>query len=345
MTISPVNIRALADDLYAWLPQDRGWGLANCGLLVGGRTALWIDAPYDRALAGRWLAESQARLPEGVAVDRVVVTHANGDHLWGAVVLPDAEVVSTRHATDNAHFEPTPEQLHQLVQGLDAETPVGWYLKEHFGRYDWSATPSVEPTMLVDGELEFRVGPHPVHLIGLPPAHTTGDLIVHLPAQDTVFSGDVVFASSAEQPGDHAVHWAGPLSGVLAGCERVLATGAGTIVPGHGPVLDRAGVRAHMDYLGYVRERAHERHRAGVPSPQAAREIIAEGRFPELGLPERLAVTVATEYRHLDGSAERSALEAMGEVAQIADELRRPQIPTQIPAQRDGSSVVSDLTV
>jgi cyclase len=341
MTTTAVNISALADDLYAWLPKDRGWGLANCGLLVSDRTALWIDAPYDRALAGRWLAESQARLPDGVTVDRVVVTHANGDHLWGAVVLPDAEVISTRHAIDNAHFEPTPDQFQQLIQGLDTDTSVGWYLQENFGRYDWSATPLVEPTTLMEGELEFRVGAYPVHLISLASAHTTGDLIVHLPAQDTVFSGDIVFASSPEHPGDHAVHWAGPLDGVLAGCERVLATGAGTIVPGHGPVLDRAGVRAHMDYLSYVRDRAHERHGAGVPALQAAREIIAEGRFPELGLPERLVLTVGIEYRHLDGSPERSALEAIAELAQVASDLRRPQIPTQ----RDGSSVAPEPAV
>ncbi len=343
--ISSVNIRTLADDLYAWLPADRGWGLANCGLLVSDRTALWIDAPYDRALAGRWLAESEARLPAGVTVDRVVVTHANGDHLWGAVVLPDAEVVTTRHAVDNAHFEPTPEQLQQLVQGLDRDTPTGWYLKEHFGRYDWTATPAVEPSMLVEGELEFRVGAYPVRLTSLASAHTTGDLIVHLPAQDTVFSGDIIFASTPEQPGDHAVHWAGPLSGVLAGCERVLATGAATIVPGHGPVLDRAGVRAHMDYLRYVQERAQERHGAGVPALQAAREIIAEDRFPELALPERLVLTVATEYRHLTGGPERSALESMAEVAQVASELRH----TRIPPQRDGSptesSAAPDLNV
>lgn len=147
--------------------------------------------------------------------------------------------------------------------------------------------------------------------------------MVHLPTQGVVFSGDIIFSSTPQQPGDHPIHWAGPLSNVIAACEQVLETGAGTVVPGHGPVLDRAGVRDHIVYLEYVRERAHAFHGAGVPAVEAARRVIGEGRHPELGLPERLVVTIGSEYRQLDGSELPGVLEVMTDVAAVAQEVEQ----------------------
>lgn len=105
---------------------------------------------------------------------------------------------------------------------------------------------------------------------------------------------------------------------MIGACEQVLATGAEVIVPGHGPVLDRAGVREHIGYLSYVRERAHALHAAGVPATEAARRVIAEGRYPALGLPERLVVTIGSEYRDLDGTDLPGVLQVMSEVAAVA---------------------------
>lgn len=321
MMNSGAKLRTLHDDLYAWLPPQRGWGLANCGLLVGEHSALWIDTPYDRVRAGEFLDSSLDLLPAGVNIDRIVVTHGNGDHFWGSGVVPDAEVITTREALEQAHIEPDPKDMDALVRTCDPNTAFGAYLKEHFGVFDWSDTDRVQPTTTFRGELELTVGRHTVQVTGLPPAHTTGDLLVYLPHQQTVFSGDVIFASTPEQPGDHAVHWAGPISSVIAVCERVLATGAETIVPGHGPVLDRYGVEEHIGYLSYVQERAHDLHRKGVPALEAARRVISERRYPELALPERLVITIRTEYRHLTPTEQPSVLELLTDVATVAADL------------------------
>ncbi|MER5629057.1 MBL fold metallo-hydrolase [Streptomyces nitrosporeus] len=322
MSITGGDVVDLGAGLYAWLPPKRGWGLANCGLLVSPQGALWIDTPYDPLLAGQFLAESEKRLPHGVTIDRIVVTHANGDHFWGAGVLPGAEIIATREAREHIHYDPTPQQQHMLVTNSDPATPLGAYLGRHFGVFDWSSTEPVRPTTYFTGELELTLGEFTVQVSSLPPAHTSGDLIVHLPAQRTVFSGDVIFSSSADHPGDHPVHWAGPLDNVIAACERVLATGAEVIVPGHGPVLDRAGVREHIGYLSYVRERAHAFHTEGVPASEAARRVIREHRYPALGLPERLVVTIGSEYRHLDGRDDMpGVLQVMSEVAAVAHEV------------------------
>lgn len=110
----------------------------------------------------------------------MIVTHANGDHFWGAGVLPDAEIIATREAREHIHYEPTPKQQHALVQGGDPATVLGEYLKRHFGTFDWSQTEPVQPTTYFTGELELTLGEYPVQISALPAAHTTGDLIVHL---------------------------------------------------------------------------------------------------------------------------------------------------------------------
>lgn len=309
-------------------PAETGLGSGQLRPAGLARGALWIDTPYDVVLAGQFLAESSKRLPDGVSVDRVIVTHANGDHFWGAGVLPDAEIIVTREAEKHIHYEPTPQQQHALVNNSDPATALGSYLGRHFGPFDWSRTEPVRPTTYFSGELELTLGDYPVRITSLPAAHTTGDLMVHLPAQGVVFSGDIIFSSTPQQPGDHPIHWAGPLSNVIAACEQVLATGAETVVPGHGPVLDRAGVRDHIVYLEYVRERAHAFHAAGVPAPEAARRVIGEGRHPELGLPERLVVTIGSEYRSLDGSELPSVVQVMTEVAALAHEVEQARATT-----------------
>ncbi|MGI5348642.1 MBL fold metallo-hydrolase [Streptomyces sp. CA-250714] len=319
MTLAPSSLRTLGDGLHLWNPPRRGWGLANCGLLAGPEGGLWIDTPYDRPLAEAFLAASREVLGDG-GITRIAVTHANGDHLWGADVLPDAEVIATREARNHIDLEPSPQQLRQLIEAAGSGSAVGGYLAEHFGHFDWSRTQVVAPSTVFEGELELTVGGHPVLLTSLPSAHTTGDLIVHLPDHGTVFTGDIVFGSTPEQPGDHAVHWAGPLENIIGACEAVLATGADTIVPGHGPVLGREGLRAHIEYLGHLRDRAHTLHARGVPAVEAARTIAREGRWPELGLVERLVVTIGTEYRHLDGTDPGPLAEVLPEMVAFAAE-------------------------
>ncbi|MGW0928029.1 MBL fold metallo-hydrolase [Streptomyces sp. NPDC002644] len=315
--------------LHALLHPRRGWGLANCGLLVSGSTALWIDSPYDRGLAEAFLGASRELLPAGAEVERVVVTHANGDHLWGACVLPDAEVLATEAAREHLGGEPTPGQLRAMAASAHPATPWGSYVRHHFGGFDWSATEVPAVSRTFTGELELQVGEFPVLLGSLPPGHTVGDLFAHLPEQGVVFTGDAVFGSTAAQPGDHPSHWVGPLSNLITACERFLATGARTFVPGHGPVLDAAGLKEHIGYLEYVAERAHAFHGAGVPPAEAARRVIAEGNYPELGLPERLVITIGSEYRALDGDGRPEMLPVMRQVAQLAWDLRGdPSVPS-----------------
>jgi cyclase len=76
------------------------------------------------------------------------------------------------------------------------------------------------------------------------------------------------------------------------------------VVPGHGRITDKSGVRTVRDYLAFVDAEATARHAAGIDAFEAAREIAdvigAHAQFGALGEFGRIAVNVDAVYRALD---------------------------------------------
>ena len=120
-----------------------------------------------------------------------------------------------------------------------------------------------------------------------------------MPDARTVFTGDILFI------GGTPIVWAGPLANWIAACDLMLGMDVDVVVPGHGPLTDKAGVAAVRDYLAFVDAEATARHDAGIDAFDAAREIAAprrrrratSARWGEAG---RIAVNVETVYRTLD---------------------------------------------
>ena len=54
-------------------------------------------------------------------------------------------------------------------------------------------------------------------LVEVGPAHTKGDVFVHVPSSRVVFSGDILFA------GSHPIMWQGPVENWIRACDRLLA--------------------------------------------------------------------------------------------------------------------------
>ncbi|GAA0616592.1 MBL fold metallo-hydrolase [Streptomyces crystallinus] len=295
----PSELVPLNGQVHAWLPHFPGtWGMANCVVVTSGAEILLVDTPYTAPLTRALTTAAQRVAAPGARVSTVVNTHANGDHSYGNGLFPDAEIVSTDANLAHLCAEPTPGQLQAMLDGCRDEVAFERYLLAHFGRYDYTGLEVAAPTLTFSGRLDLLVGPTPVELYEVGPAHTAGDLIVHLPESGVVCAGDVLFI------GDVPVHWAGPLSGVVEACRRILELDPRVVVPGHGPLVGQAEVRAYMAYMEELSGRLHELHGAGVDVEEASRVLLREHRRPGLGLWERLAVLAAVEYRHLDGVEE-----------------------------------------
>jgi glyoxylase-like metal-dependent hydrolase (beta-lactamase superfamily II) len=137
-----------------------------------------------------------------------------------------------------------------------------------------------------------------VELIEVGPAHTAGDTIVYVADAKTMYTGDILFI------GGTPIVWAGPLSNWVDACDLMLGMDIDTVVPGHGPLTDKAGIAGVRDYLAYIDVEAMQRHAAGIDAWEAARDIAREvGARPDFsgwGDFGRIAVNVETVYRTRD---------------------------------------------
>ena len=282
------GLHELGDGCFAYLQPDGGWGWSNAGLLVGDGQSLLVDTLFDLRLTAEML-DAMAPHAAVAPISHLVNTHANGDHCYGNQLVTGAEIIASTASAEEMHDVPA-----SLLAALnEAEGEVGELFRSFFGEFDFTGIELTPPTRTFDGRLDLEVGGRPIELIEVGPAHTKGDVLVHSPDDRAVFTGDILFI------GGTPIVWAGPLSNWVKACDLILGMDVETVVPGHGPVTDKAGVAQVRDYLSFVEVEAAARFAAGMSDWDAACDI-ALGEFGEWGERGRIAVNVATVYRSLD---------------------------------------------
>ena len=273
---------------HAYLQPDGSWGWSNAGLVCGDGASLLVDTLFDLHLTAAML-EVMAPLTRAAPLNTVVNTHANGDHCYGNQLVAGTEIIAT---TATAHEMPeVPPAMLAALNRADGE--LGELFRSFFGDFDFDGIELTLPTRTFDGRLDVDVGGRRVELIEVGPAHTQGDALVVVPDAATVFTGDILFIRGTP------IVWAGPLSRWIAACDLILGLDVDVVVPGHGPVTDKAGVIEVRDYLNFVEREATERFHAGLDAWEAARDI-ALGQYRDWGEHGRLSVNVEAVYRSLD---------------------------------------------
>ena len=332
------HLREVADGAWAWLQPNGSWGLSNAGLVVDGEQSLLVDTLFDLPRTAAMLAAMKQVSPAAGSVDTLVNTHANGDHCWGNSLAGAGQIVASRRGAEEM-VELPPQKLAMLLKAgraLDSLGPLrpalgrflgaiglqkGAWLADAapfalrcFGDFDFGGLEVCPPTRTFEGRLELSVGDRKVVLHEVGPAHTRGDVVVHVPDADLIYTGDILFADA------HPVVWEGPVANWIEACDLILDLGVTTVVPGHGKLSDASAVRSVRDYLVHVDAEARLRHAAGMSAHEAALDIALDG-FSHWAERERLVVNVATIYRGLDGGPVPDALESFAAMARFGEAI------------------------
>ena len=281
------GLRDFGTGTFAWMQPDGGWGLSNAGLVTDSGEALLVDTLFDfrhtRAMLDGFKSATDA------TIRTVFNTHHNGDHCYGNALIEGAEIIATEGAATAMGHE-SPAMLAGMMKAAPNLGLTGEYLTHCFGAFDFAGVTAKLPDTTFRGCTSRQVGAKTIELIEVGPAHTGGDALAHVPADKTIFTGDILFIDG------HPILWAGPARNWIQACELIEELDVETIVPGHGPVTDKQGVARVRHYLDYIRDEAKKRFDAGLEAFEAARSIALDD-FAGWGDAERIAVNVATLYR------------------------------------------------
>ena len=182
-------------------------------------------------------------------------------------------------------------------------------------RFDFEGIELTPPTTLIDGDTRLDLGDTSVDLLYVGPAHTAGDVVVHVPDEGVLFTGDILFNECTP------IGWEGTFANWIAALTRLEALDASVVVPGHGPVTDTNGLRNLREYLEYVRRESRVHFDAGRSTLDAAKAIDL-GPFAGWTEPERLAFQVDRAYREFSGESWDVPVDTtrvFGEVAELRE--------------------------
>ncbi|HEY1242763.1 MAG TPA: MBL fold metallo-hydrolase [Bryobacteraceae bacterium] len=242
-----LNVNKVKDDLYE-IEGDGG----NVAVYITNEGLILVDDKFDRD------HEAIVEKVKGVSnqpIKYVLSTHYHEDHSGGnaKMLAMNVEVISTANARKN---------IVNKVQSNAGITPMP------------ARVVFTEETSVFLGGKEVRA-----HHFGR--GHTNGDAVIYFPADRTIHTGDLMAGNTPliDYPGGGSlVEWTKTLDGAMNGFDF------DTVIPGHGPVTNKAGLKKYRDDVEKLRNRAAELVRQGSSREQLATAMQKEFNWAPTGL-------------------------------------------------------------
>ncbi|MGH7471931.1 MAG: MBL fold metallo-hydrolase [Longimicrobiales bacterium] len=276
----------IRDDLYHAVGTGSMAVGANAAIVINDADVLLVDSHVSPASAQVLLDELKAITSKPVRY--VVNTHFHFDHTHGNQIYPaSVEIIGhevTREAVASGasmrgrgydrFIGGLPQQIATLRAQLDtATTPASRAelerrirIQENY-RMATAAVRPVPPTVAFDSRLTLFRGGREIRLLFFGRGHTGGDVVVHLPRERVLITGDLLTAGLSYMGDAFVPDWIETL-------ERIKQLSFDTILPGHGlPFQQRERIDHFQAYLADFWAKVVQLQRAGVPAEEAARRM------------------------------------------------------------------------
>jgi len=221
-----VKVEKINDRVYALLggidvPNKQNGGYINNVLvIVGDQGTILVDAGSHKGIAEH--LNNSIRKITSKPVTHILVTHHHGDHHLGASYFTDAQVIASEYCAKQIE-----ENARGLVQNMARMT--GKNLQSTSAVIPHKRIPQLTRQAMVLQGVKLQ-------LITPDTAHTEGDMMVYLPEDGVLASGDVLVHGVNPNTADgNLKKWLGVLG-------EIRKLPARTIMPGHGALMQQKDV-------------------------------------------------------------------------------------------------------
>ncbi len=257
MAEKTISFTEIGDGLYAFTAE----GDPNSGVIIGDDSVMIVEAQATPRLARKVI--EKVREVTDKPISHLVLTHYHAVRVLGAsefgadqIIMGDtarAMVVERGQEDWDSEFGRFPRLFegHESIPGL------------------------TYPTTTFSDELTVYLGNRRIDLMHLGRAHTAGDIVVHVPDQNVMFTGDIVEYRSACYCGDgHFADWGHTLDNIASFDLAAIAPGRGDALLGRDMV--NAALDSTRDFIACTYEPAAKVAARGGSLKQAWEAVRAE---------------------------------------------------------------------
>ena len=230
MSEKKISFTEIGEGLYAFTAE----GDPNSGVIIGDESVMIIEAQATPRLANKVI--ECVRSVTDKPISHVVLTHYHAVRVLGAsafnadqIIMSDmtrAMVVERGQEDWDSEFQRFP----RLFEGHESIPGLTW------------------PTTTFDGSMSVYLGNRRVDLMHLGRAHTAGDIVINVPDQNVMFTGDIVEYHSACYCGDgHFADWGDTLNNIKSFEVDAIAPGRGDALVGQ-DMVNRA-IESTRDFV------------------------------------------------------------------------------------------------
>lgn len=239
-----IKVYEVADNVFAAISPYRGLSWVNAGFINKGE-GLVFDTFFDL-----FHAEEMRQVYEDVSGYKlpkyVVNSHYNADHTWGNKIFKDSTIIMHKEAIRERLSEDPAIFDRMMKAGKTPEGNAGErYIANEFDGFDLTGVEWIEPDILIQDDTTIMLDDMEVQILNIAPAHSDSDLLLWLPKEKVVFTGDIVFNGAVGYSEEGIRKWNKAL-------DFLIDLKPDVVVPGHGAICDIEFVKEQKAYFDMV---------------------------------------------------------------------------------------------
>ncbi len=232
----------ISENIYSYVDIKNASGHnsfgANAGIIVGNDYIVVIDTLISSKKAKQFITD--IRKISDLPIKYVINTHYHLDHVFGNAEFKKLGATIIAHKNCNANMHKFAAVNLQNI-GNYGITPE-----------EMEGTEIAFPQITFSDSLELDLEKMTVDIKYVGASHTDGSVLVFVPEEKVLFTGDIVFTDYHPYMADGNVEsW----SNVL---DFILTIDANKIIPGHGPISGKKDVNDMKEYILTFDKKAKE---------------------------------------------------------------------------------------